>query len=341
MKIRARSDNGIFELKHPVSGKRISLGTRDRKEAERKALEYFKLGLSETPTNVAITHLSHLLRHTYNTIWSKQKSAVHRSYQVDRISREFNPSLADLESDGYRLVSNYRDFLLSLKLGPGSINRIVSCISKALGEGVKLRLLKYVPPMPRETEKRSKDRFVSEAEENLLLSKCQILPPADCEYMRNLILFLLDTGARLSEALQHRVEGQQAIFENTKNGFSRGVPMTRRARKASTELRLNSHLRYESSKTTVYSTLVKKRNWCIRRFTRVRDAADLPDVSLHTLRHTCASRLVQRGIDLYRVKDWMGHSSIQMTERYGHLGEGHLNELKDVLEKTPTLRSVK
>ena len=40
---------------------------------------------------------------------------------------------------------------------------------------------------------------------------------------------------------------------------------------------------------------------------------------LHALRQTCASRLVNAGIDLYVIKEWLGHSSIQVTERYAHL----------------------
>ena len=42
-------------------------------------------------------------------------------------------------------------------------------------------------------------------------------------------------------------------------------------------------------------------------------------VVFHTLRHTFASWLVQRGVPLYNVSQLMGHKSIQMTMRYAHL----------------------
>jgi len=44
-------------------------------------------------------------------------------------------------------------------------------------------------------------------------------------------------------------------------------------------------------------------------------------VVFHTLRHTYASWLVENGVDLYTVKELIGHSSLSMTERYSHVGE--------------------
>lgn len=56
-----------------------------------------------------------------------------------------------------------------------------------------------------------------------------------------------------------------------------------------------------------------------RQFNRFAEKAGLGDVSLHTCRHTFASWLVQAGVPLYTVSQWLGHSSIETTERYAHL----------------------
>lgn len=44
-------------------------------------------------------------------------------------------------------------------------------------------------------------------------------------------------------------------------------------------------------------------------------------VVFHTLRHTFASWLVQRGTPIYTVAALMGHSTLEMTQRYAHLAE--------------------
>jgi hypothetical protein len=77
--------------------------------------------------------------------------------------------------------------------------------------------------------------------------------------------------------------------------------------------------------------------WCSHRWGVVTKAAGWPDVTLHILRHTCASRLVQRGVPIYTVTKWLGHSSVKVTERYAKLAPGNLSQALSALEGKPTL----
>ena len=56
--------------------------------------------------------------------------------------------------------------------------------------------------------------------------------------------------------------------------------------------------------------------------------------TFHSLRHTAASFLIQSGVDLYTVKEILGHGSIALTERYSHLAD---SALKEAANKMPDL----
>jgi len=59
--------------------------------------------------------------------------------------------------------------------------------------------------------------------------------------------------------------------------------------------------------------------------------AGLTGVGFHTLRHTCASMLIESGLSPLRLQRWMGHHSPAFTlETYGHLIDGDLGPALDL-----------
>jgi len=57
----------------------------------------------------------------------------------------------------------------------------------------------------------------------------------------------------------------------------------------------------------------------------VRAAAVNDDIHFHTLRHSFASNLVQRGVNLYVVQNLLGHENFKTTQIYSHLTQGSLS----------------
>lgn len=63
------------------------------------------------------------------------------------------------------------------------------------------------------------------------------------------------------------------------------------------------------------------------------EKAGIEDFTPHDLRHTCAAWLVQAGVSLYRVRDLLRHTSIQVTERYAHLAPDQVREAVAALDE--------
>ncbi len=140
-----------------------------------------------------------------------------------------------------------------------------------------------------------------------------------------LILFLLDTGCRISEALGLRV--RDIDFENMlvtldgKGRKQRMVPFSFELRKAMfryiTEFKrkLDSLLFANRSETKV-----GRRN-------ALRDVKLLcrrmgfapPARTLHAFRHTFAVNYLRRGGSVFHLQKVLGHSTLEMTRRYANL----------------------
>lgn len=56
-------------------------------------------------------------------------------------------------------------------------------------------------------------------------------------------------------------------------------------------------------------------------------------IHFHSLRHSFASNLAQKGISLYTIKELLGHSSISTTEIYSHLNMDSLKEAIKVFDQ--------
>lgn len=58
----------------------------------------------------------------------------------------------------------------------------------------------------------------------------------------------------------------------------------------------------------------------------------LPHIRFHDLRHSCATMLLAKNVSLEKIKEWLGHADIQMTQRYAHMNVSVVkDEMADIM----------
>lgn len=211
-----------------------------------------------------------------------------------------------------------------------TINRKLSALGKLLSHAVSRGVITHKPQMDRQKESAGRLRWYSREEEGKILAHLSAEDPE----LRDLVVFLADTGARLTEALmiQWRDVDTYARFHETKNGTRRAVPLTDRV-----QAMLATRRSDQADITRVFPE-GDKHSWG-KRWDKARRAVGLSkdaQAVLHTWRHTCASRLVQGGVGIQVVQQWLGHKSIQITLRYAHLAPTNLVAAAAVLNSLDT-----
>ena len=119
--------------------------------------------------------------------------------------------------------------------------------------------------------------------------------------------------------------GPTVSFWETKNGRNRTVPLTVRCVDA-----LRDNLPAVPSRRVFPIEYAALRNiW-----QRAKLAAGVEDdaLVLHSLRHTCATRLAKGGITLHQLQAWGGWSSPAACQRYLHHSVESLGVCVSVLE---------
>ena len=219
------------------------------------------------------------------------------------------------------VLDGYIEHMKLKRRANGTINRHLACISKVLRLAHEQDKLSKFPHFHRQKEGQGRVRWLTDEEEAKIL---QTLRLWGSNKFADACVVLLDTGMRKSELLRVTKSDitKQGVYCSDRKGNSQTIiPLTSRARKI-----LEIYAR-TSTDTCIMSGYYNKNVW-----SRMQTHLNLPDVSLHVLRHTCCSRLVQGGMPLVHVKGWMGHKAISTTMRYAHLAPTDLIQGVTLLE---------
>ena len=258
-----------------------------------------------------------------------------RYYRRDRTSvknlKTFfgNPTLDQITPK--RIVA-YKNHRYTDGVKPATINRELASLRKAFN--LARRDWEWCEDNPvcrvsMEQEHNTRDRWLTADEEPRIMSAA----PA---WLRELMVFAIHTGMRQGEILGLTWTGVD-LFRRTvtvfksKNGERRTLPLNQTAlallkhkagsRSVDTELVFPSEARTRLNASNISRSL----NLVLKK-------AKLTDFHFHDLRHTCATRMVHAGVDLYKVQRLLGHKSPIMTQRYAHHYPESLRDGIEVLD---------
>ncbi len=157
--------------------------------------------------------------------------------------------------------------------------------------------------------------------------------------LKKIVVFAANTGVRISELINlvwsdidfHNMTARISNKDDfeTKSKRDRTIPLNETAYDVLSGL--------ERKGDYIFSRLdgIKRdKHFICRSFKKClrKDGLGEGYKSFHSLRHTFASQLVQKGISLYMVQKLMGHSNIKTTEIYAYLAPETFHNVVGVLQ---------
>jgi len=239
------------------------------------------------------------LRDTYNKVWSIYwRDTDYPQWQIrhqNKVEGFFGPDTLINHITSEQIT----EFVVSLReqgLQPSTINHSIQSLRKVLRFADQNGKLTKYPFIQTLTVNNKRTRYLTEDECKLIIRESKGL-------LRDAIIVALLTGVRASEMLNIRpnhVENSVLYIPVSKNHMPRSIPLAPMA----LEVLLRRGTIGESY---------------IREWGALRERLGLHDVVWHTLRHTFASHLIQKGNDVSVVMELMGHKRIETTLRYAKL----------------------
>ena len=244
----------------------------------------------------------------------------------------------DLNSIGRADIAQEISSLARRGLKPGTVNRHLTLLKAFFHDAVVNGELEVDPArfVKKLRENNERVRFLSGAEEQRLMDT---LPPK----YRSVVRFAILTGMRRGEVFNLRSSDidfatRNMVIQEPKEGRIKRLPMSQ----AVYDL-LVGELPKGGKEPASFDRVFPfdPHNFVNRIFILAVRRAEIQDFRFHDLRHTFASRLIMKGVDLVTIGKLMGHHGTRMTERYAHLTEQRLRDAVELLTDTGTTTDTK
>jgi len=333
MSVYKRGNKGVYYMNFTVDGVRVTRSTGKFTKREAKLVEAVEKkrmmvdGALSPRERAARMLLSIAIQKTYDERWKDNKDGL-KSQRLAELAMEHIGDIPLSKIDDQmikRLVKKLEDSGVK----GATVNRYLATMKTLLRhhqqpwEHIKLK-----------KESKGRIRVISREEEatvvNLLRNTEHNSRRSYFPEVADLVEVLVDTGCRLSEILNLKYEDINwdsnliSIWIN-KGDKPRSIPMTKRVGGI---LLARQVVNTVKPFTVDIDQAQKAWGWTRKRMLLDGDK----EFVMHALRHTTATRLIDRGIDLYTVKEWLGHSTIQVTERYAHLNPDKLVHAASALD---------
>ncbi|MCM8772762.1 MAG: tyrosine-type recombinase/integrase [Candidatus Omnitrophica bacterium] len=227
-------------------------------------------------------------------------------------------------------IEEYKKKRLETGIKTSTLNRELACLKTILNKAVEWEYLKETPPKIKLfKENNQRVRYLTENEAKTLID----LSP---EPLKGIIIIALNTGMRQGEILNLKwkdIDFKEKIITiwDTKSKEKRYIPIN--------EIVYNTLLnidRNPESEYVFYGEDPKKPisgSYITHSFNRIVKKAGIKDFRFHDLRHTFASWLVMKGVNLKTIQELLGHKDQRMTLRYSHLSPEVKKEAVEILSE--------
>ncbi len=217
---------------------------------------------------------------------------------------------------------------------PATVNRKLTILKHIIKKGTDWGMaseetLKRMRKMEKKVEENTRLRF-------LPVEECQTLINCYAPHLKPIVTVALHTGMRRGEILGLRWEQVDLrhgfiLLDTTKNGERREIPID-----TTLEFLFQDILEDAKSEYVFTDKNGKPYKGIKRSFKTALKEVGIRDFRFHDLRHTFASHLAMKGVDLKTIQELLGHKSLNMTLRYAHLSPGHKKKAVNILDKALT-----